>query len=51
MERGYHGLERIDVNKFPIKKYSDKFFAAAENSQYVHLFLLFLSNLFLMLVK
>lgn len=51
MERGCHGLERIDVNKFPIKKYSDKYFAAAENSQYVHLFLLFLSNLFLMLVK
>jgi len=35
MERGCHGLERVTVAKFPTKKYSDKFFAAAENSQYV----------------
>lgn len=35
MERGSHGLERVTVAKFPTKKYSDKFFAAAENSQYV----------------
>lgn len=40
MERGCQGLERIDVAKFPTKKYNDKFFAAAENSQYVHLFFL-----------
>ncbi|KAH1139190.1 hypothetical protein AAZX31_10G191400 [Glycine max] len=33
MERGCHGLERVTVAKFPTKKYSDKFFAAAENSQ------------------
>ncbi|GAU23557.1 hypothetical protein TSUD_40350 [Trifolium subterraneum] len=33
MERGCQGLERIDVAKFPVKKYSDKFFAAGENSQ------------------
>lgn len=33
MERGCQGLERIDVAKFPVKKYSDKFFAAEENSQ------------------
>lgn len=39
MERGCQGLERIDVAKFPVKKYSDKFFAAEENSQYVHLFI------------
>lgn len=38
MERGCQGLERVDVAKFPVKKYSDKFFAAEENSQYVHLF-------------
>lgn len=37
MERGCHGLERVTVAKFPTKKYSDKFFAAAENSQYVHI--------------
>ena len=37
MERGCHGLERTAVAKFPTKKYSDKFFSAAENSQYVHL--------------
>lgn len=43
MERGCQGLERIDVAKFPVKKYSDKFFAAGENSQYVtSLFKLFL---------
>jgi hypothetical protein len=35
MERGCQGIERIDVAKFPVKKYSDKFFAAGENSQYV----------------
>jgi hypothetical protein len=35
MERGSQGIERIDVAKFPVKKYSDKFFAAGENSQYV----------------
>ncbi|MED6216931.1 hypothetical protein PIB30_012659 [Stylosanthes scabra] len=33
MERGWHGLERTTVAKFPTKKYSDKFFSAAENSQ------------------
>ncbi|RDX71274.1 RING-H2 finger protein ATL7 [Mucuna pruriens] len=33
MERGCHGLERAAVAKFPTKKFSDKFFAAAENSQ------------------
>lgn len=38
MEHGCQGLERADVAKFPTKKYSDKFFAAAENSQYVHIF-------------
>jgi len=27
----------VTVAKFPTKKYSDKFFAAAENSQYVHI--------------
>lgn len=35
MERGCHGLEHAAVAKFPTKKYSDKFFASAENSQYV----------------
>ncbi|KAJ1435861.1 Zinc finger, RING-type [Sesbania bispinosa] len=33
MERGSHGLESIAVAKFPTKKFSDKFFASAENSQ------------------
>lgn len=37
MERGCQGLESIDVAKFPVKKYSDKFFAAGENSQYVYI--------------
>lgn len=37
MERGCQGLENIDVAKFPVKKYSDKFFAAGENSQYVYI--------------
>ncbi|CAL0321252.1 unnamed protein product [Lupinus luteus] len=33
MERGYHGLECAAVAKFPKKKYSDKFFSDAENTQ------------------
>ncbi|OIV90578.1 hypothetical protein TanjilG_01659 [Lupinus angustifolius] len=33
MERGCHGLERAAVAKFPTKKYSDKYFSDAENTQ------------------
>jgi hypothetical protein len=41
MERGCQGIERIDVAKFPVKKYSDKFFAAGENSQYTFISIMF----------
>lgn len=33
MEQGCNGLEPVAIAKFPIMKFSDKFFAAAENSQ------------------
>lgn len=35
LERGLHGLEPAVVAKFPTRKYSDDFFSASENTQYV----------------
>jgi hypothetical protein len=35
LERGLHGLEPVVVAKFPTRKYSDEFFSASENTQYV----------------
>jgi hypothetical protein len=35
LERGLHGLEPVVVAKFPTRKYSDEYFSASENTQYV----------------
>ena len=35
LERGLHGLEPVVVANFPTKKYSDEFFSAAGDAQYV----------------
>jgi hypothetical protein len=35
LERGLHGIEPVVVANFPTKKYSDEFFSAAEDAQYV----------------
>ncbi|KAM7267987.1 hypothetical protein ACFE04_010153 [Oxalis oulophora] len=35
LERGFHGLEKQTVAKFPTKKYSDEFFSKTDDSQYV----------------
>ena len=35
LERGLHGIEPVVVANFPTKKYSDDFFSAAEDAQYV----------------
>lgn len=43
LERGFHGLEPVTIANFPTKKYSDQFFAAVEDAQYVHC-CLFVSN-------
>lgn len=40
LERGLHGIEPVTVANFPMKKYSDEYFAAAEDTQYVPAFLL-----------
>ncbi|KAK7858172.1 putative ring-h2 finger protein atl49 [Quercus suber] len=35
LERGLHGLEPVVVANFPTKKYSDEYFSASEDAQYV----------------
>lgn len=44
LERGLHGVEPVVVANFPMKKFSDEYFAAAEDTQYVPLLILTVTN-------
>lgn len=42
LERGLHGVEPVVVANFPTKKFSDAFFSAVEDAQYVISFIVLL---------
>lgn len=44
LERGLHGVESVVVANFPTKKFSDEYFAAVEDTQYVPLLILTVTN-------